>query len=470
MLQRRNQMANTAQRGSFSKTPQKSPIIKQTQVKYRQSRDFEFEEEDEEDEEPKYQPRYKKHRKHDVRRKYSEDSDDDMSDSEIRQLISDLKKKNRKLKVKVQMLQKDLIKAQTRENDDGNQYLVSENEELRAQLKDERVKNRLAQESIRSLENDIKTKERIIETKELMIKRLQITCQEQANEYTKVAEQLKLQVTNFNVPPLRGSSFANTAGFGQGNSVSLMGDGFDDLGNQPPARDSFRNQSRFDDGFDDNPPPPPRRDEKDAFMDAFDDNPPPLRNRNFDNNDDFGMPPPPLHSRADDEFSQRGFDNGPPYNDVPSHRDGPPFNDPLPPPRGSMKPPTEVPEGFRGGNYSEDMPIRGVGAPPLPPQPQRQMDFSPPPPPRRDFPPPNRFNDFDDYDDNPSGFKNAEDIRKEIDKIMPRKNEIERKLNLALPKGKDAAQAQQEKDRLEEELSQINKRISGLKLQLRKMR
>jgi hypothetical protein len=445
LLERRGQSGSS----SLDKTPQRTPVREAPQLRKsrKKKEEFNFEEEDI-GEQPKIAYKRIKQREPEIRRrKYEHDFDEKETDeNDLKQKIIELKRKNRALKIKVQMLQRELIMAQTKDND-SDPDLSAENEELRAQLKDERVKNRLAQENIKSLENTLKTKDRIIETKDLMIKRLQISCQEQANEYAKVAEQLKIQVSNF-VPVQRNMSFNDPSFGGDFGSKSFVVGADPMLDPVMPPRDVFRDNDMFDAGFDDPVPPmraPPGR--NDDFMDAFEEQP--IR-----------------HYRKSGGFNEKDFDDfndnrgAPPFNDMPIRRDGPPFDEPLPRPIPTNPPKKDnIPEGFRGGDYSEDMPIRPGG----------NVGFGSPPPPM-DYPPQSRFNDYESVQDNAQNVKESiEDIRKKIDKLMPRKQELERKLNIAIPKGRDTAQVQRERESYDKELMRIKKQISSYKLQIKKM-
>lgn len=327
-----------------------------------------------------------------VRRQFLDDSSS-TNESDYRRVIGSLKQKNKMLKGRVQSLTRENHEIKRHLDDDPDN--MSEVERLRHLLKEEQVRSKLHQDKVRALENEIKTKDQIIETKDILIKRLQISCQEQANEYTRVADQIKLHM---NMSPIRDSIadidpklFELTARRIDINNVGInnnFGLGLSD---------------KFNDGFNNQP-----------LHDEFNDNigAPPLNDR-FDN---YGVVPP---SFANDFKQKQGMN---------------------------------APEGFEGRPYNEDMPV-GAARSRANQNPFGQDSFL-----------------ANNHDANNSEISSSpEDIRKQIDVLLPQKQELERKLNLIPPKGKES-EYQRNKEKYEQELSDVNKRISRLKLSLRQMK
>lgn len=406
-------------RRSNRQQPNQSPRPTQNQRSYEVKQSSFNQNDDDNEPNGSYNQEYyekPKQRKNDARRQKVKETDEDSEIDQYKQMIYALKNKNRSLKTKILLLQNELQDAKQRE-DDNDPYLVSENEDLRAQLKQERVNNKLAQERIRVLENDIKSKEQIIKTKDLMIVHLQNACKEQANEYAKVADQLKLHVSGFNYPS---------------KQFNAPADNFNDdfrFRDPPNAYNNRNSRNDFNDFNDFEKPSFSYNQGKDDFMDAFDES----KNDN-----------PPQYGYNDRNFEDK-FDN---FSEKPMRNPEPPVFDepPIQPKRSIPQKRVDVPDGFQGGNYSEDMPVGGGGA-------ARMQDrFS-----RQDSQNNESFDSF--------ATANAEEIRKEIDKLLPRKAELERKLNLSVPKGSQ----QRDRDQIEAEFDKINKQISRLKLKLRQM-
>ncbi|EAX89396.1 hypothetical protein TVAG_145040 [Trichomonas vaginalis G3] len=410
-------------RQQIEEKPQNSPPRRRYEVKETSRSQINEDVDYDQDADNHYQKQHHHNRK-DVRRRREDESEDDSEIDQYKQIINALKNKNRSLKTKILLLQNELQDLKQRE-DENDPYLASENEDLRAQLKQERINNKLSQERIRVLENDIKSKEQIIKTKDLMIVHLQNSCKEQANEYAKVADQLKNHVSGFNV-----SSKSFSGAMDNTNDYSFNEPKFND-----PAPYPVRNNQGNDDFNDFEKPSFNYNQGKDDFMDAFEE---PKKQE----------PPAPSYGFNDRNFDDK-FDN---FSEKPTKAPEP-FERRAPPPQRM-----DVPDGFQGGNYSEDMPVGGGAA---------RMAMAQPPPPQQDRfsrQPPQQDNFYNDSFDSYSN-TNAEDIRKEIDKLLPRKAELERKLNLVIPKGGQL----RDRDAIEEEFDKINKQISRLKLKLRQM-
>ena len=299
------------------------------------------------------------------------------ADTDFTRVITNLRQKNKLLKGRVHNLTKENHEMRKHIDDDPSSTV--EVDRLRNMLKEEQVRSKLHQDRIRALENEVKTKDQIIETKDILIKRLQVSCQEQADEYTRVADQLKFQ---FTLSPRRDPIIDINPKLFKQTPRNI------DLNNMPI-------NNNFGGGVSDNFNNPQSQSK---FNDAF--GAPPLNDR-FEN---YGAPTPGF---ADDMKGMPG------------------------------------PNGY-AGPFGEDQP---VGRPN--PSPFGNDPFGA-----------NNFNDF-----GPS----PEDIRKQIDVLLPHKQELERKMNLIPPKGKEN-EYQRNKEIYEQELNEINRKISRLKLTLRQMK